>query len=277
MTLLVDNRAGSKELWKYQCIRDIGVLSRLDSADVAFTGNGPDGDVLVGIEVKRFDDLMASAASGRLQGTQIPTMLKAYDVNYILHYGVYRARPEDYQLQTLKKGMWRLYRAGTRTFTYGYVEGLLMTLQAVDIRIKRCPTEAEAALYIAVLYRWWQKKWSAHKGLHAFDDSGAVNAKRTKVSGSRALLPDIDEDTLRRARIAKQFTGVGYDRAIAVAKAYESVSAMLDAGAAGEWKDVDGIGKTVAASVSMELLRTAPFAGARRAKTKTTSKVSRTK
>ena len=73
--MLIDDRAGSRDLIKYEPVRSTGELCRLDSADVCLTGNGPNDAVLIGVEVKSIWDLISSINTGRLQATQIPAML----------------------------------------------------------------------------------------------------------------------------------------------------------------------------------------------------------
>lgn len=92
--ILIDDRAGSKELVLYPPLDDpsIACLVQLSStanssktsADITFTGNGPDGDILIGIEHKSLGDLISSMQSGRLSATQIPSMIETYDKCYLL-------------------------------------------------------------------------------------------------------------------------------------------------------------------------------------------------
>jgi ERCC4-type nuclease len=94
--VLVDDRAGSKDLILKPCLRGIAELSRLNFGDVMIAGNGPKGSVAVGIEVKSIWDLVASAANGRLMDTQITGMLGDYSHCWLLVYGSWRTgRPAN--------------------------------------------------------------------------------------------------------------------------------------------------------------------------------------
>ncbi len=234
--MLVDDRAGSKDLMKYRTIKEIATLTRLDSGDVAIAGNGPQGDVLVGVEVKSTWDVLSSANTGRLQATQVPAMLKTYDVSWLLQYGTYRPSPTDGSLQIRKKGKWTSFAIGSKYVPYGYIEALFFDLAALGVKVKHVSDMAEAAAWLGVLYRWWQKPWKAHKGMRTFDRSRDVT-----------LMPSMDQDVYLRAKIAAQLPGVGFERAVAVANHFTSVVHMVTADE-GEWAKVPGIGKVVARS-----------------------------
>lgn len=246
MTLLVDDRAGSKDLMAHACIRDIGSLTRLESADVAFTGNGPDDSLLIGIELKSISDLVSSIGTGRLPASQVPAMLDTYDVSYLLHYGSYRADPISGVLQVAHRGRWLDHRVGSRSVPYGWLMSMLTTFMGAGMRIVRVTDLTEAAAWIAAQYRWWQKPWSDHRGLHTFDKSTHIG-----------LRPDIDSDTLLRARVAAQLPGVGYDRAIQVARHFTSVRDMMCAGSK-RWAEIPGIGRVIADGVEITISSVRP-------------------
>lgn len=237
MTVMIDYRAGSKELVRFKPLDTIGEICTLDSADAAFAGNGPDGPVLVGVEVKSLPEMISSADRGRLQAKQIPDMLAEYDVSWLLYYGIYRPSVREGRLQIRRGKSWRSFKLGERWVPYGYVESLLLTLTAAGMRIKRVDTMKEAAMWIGVLYRWWSKEWHQHKGMKTFDRSRAVS-----------LMPGMSEDVCLRAKVAAQLPGVGYTRAVAVAKHFGSIQQMINAGP-DEWAKVDGIGKVIAKTV----------------------------
>lgn len=239
--LIVDDRAGSKELWKYPCIREHGELARLSSADVAFVGNGPKGNLSIGIEVKTIGDLLGSIYTGRLQASQIPEMVEMFDVQYLLHYGGYRPNPETSAIQLLRNKRWEDFVIGKKGAHYSYLQGMLATIGALGVRVVRVADEEEAAVWVAGIYKWWQKPWAEHKGLHTFDKSHNLG-----------LLPSLDKWTKLRAQIAVQFAGIGDDRAVTVARHFKSIAQMLTA-TEKEWASIPGIGKVIAKSVILSL------------------------
>lgn len=239
----IDDRAGSKDLVHFAPLDECGVLTRLDAGDVAFEGKGPDGRVYVGVEVKSIFDLISSMDTGRLQGTQVPAMLAHFDVSWLLYYGHYRADPHSAALQIKRGKMWRNHTIGKRPVPYGYVEAFLLTLNSCGILVKRVRDKEEAARWIGELARWWSKPWDKHRGMHAFD-----------WSRERSVMPNVDADTAFRARFAAQLPAIGYDRALAVARHFPTVEAMVGASVE-EWIEVPGIGKVIAKAAWESLRR----------------------
>lgn len=237
-TIYIDDRAGSKELVKHAPLDQCGELCRLSSGDACFAGNGPDGEVVVGVEVKSLLDLLQSINTGRLQATQIPAMLSEYSHSWLLYYRDYTCGPNG-ELLVATGGDWQTYFWGSKPMPYGYLEGYLMTLAMAGIRVKRVKDEVEAAWWLGVLARWYSKKWDKHRGFHAFDESRQVS-----------LPPGVrdEPELLLRARVAAQLPGVGYERAMAVARHFKSVREMVNAGAK-EWEKVVGVGKTIGQAV----------------------------
>jgi hypothetical protein len=258
--ILVDDRAGSKELIKYPPLDSLGELTRLDSGDVCFTGNGPRGSILIGIEVKSIFDLISSLDSHRLQGKQIPDMLDfGYDVRYLLHYGNYRSDPVSGNLQIRKringKVQWTDYMLGKRACPFGFVESFLCSPSFTELGIlsKRVIDVEEAVAWIAVLYRTWAKEYNKHKSMRVlYDNTASGTADKTESAPTHpgTLLPtDRNSALMYRAGVASKLArGIGYEKAVAAAKHFPSVRAMVAAGPA-EWAQVPGIGKVLAKSV----------------------------
>lgn len=234
--LMIDDRAGSCELVRYEPVRSLGELCRLDSGDVALAGNGPDGATLIGVEVKSIWDLVSSMNTGRLQATQLPALVETYEVPWLLYYGSYRAG-RDNRLEIRSGKGWREFRLGTRPVPYGYLESFLFDCSSLGVRIKHAYDIEEACAWLGVLHRWWSKPWTAHKGMRTLDHSHDLG-----------LMPEMDGPTRLRAKVAAQLPGVGFERALAAANHFESVCSMVCADA-DEWAKVSGIGKVIAKAV----------------------------
>lgn len=221
---------------------ELAVLSRLDSGDVSITGNGPAGVLSIGVEVKCVEDFLSSEGTGRLSGAdaQIPTMLKAYDICWLLTYGSYRSGPYG-RLEYERGKRWRTHSIGKRDVPFSYLEGQILTLNAAGISHKHVENEEQAAAWLAVLEKWWEKPWDAHRSFHKFNRAGDIG-----------LVPDVSPDMLRRMRVAAALPGVGWERALAAAVSFPSVRAMINASVA-EWQDVPGIGKVIAQSIVREV------------------------
>lgn len=234
--ILVDDREGSKRLVTYACLRDITELTRLDSADVCMVGNGPVDPVLIGVEVKSIHDLISSMNTGRLQGTQLPTMVEYYQVRWLLVYGMWRPDRRG-QLEIQRGNAWKMMRLGSRIVPYSYLESFLFDVETIGVSVKVVPDEGTAAQWLACLHRWWSKEWVKHKGLRAFDQSHEIS-----------LMPSMDAPMLVRAKVASKLPGLGFERATAAAKHFPSVTAMVNANVT-EWMEVPGVGKVVAKAI----------------------------
>jgi hypothetical protein len=234
--IYVDDRAGSIDLIKHEPLLSTAEVTRLDSGDVMFCGNGHAGPVLVGIEVKSIYDVVSSINTGRLAATQLPALLATYDVTWLLIYGTYGPGVGG-RLETYRGKRTRGFRLGSRHVPYGYLEGFLCDLAASGVAIKTVGSEYAAAQWIGVLHRWWSKSWDKHKGLRAFDRSRQVG-----------LVPGVDPDTHFRACVASQLPGLGYERAMAAAAYFPSVVSMVTADVS-DWQRVPGVGKVIAGAI----------------------------
>lgn len=271
--ILIDDRLGSRELAQCKAFRrDRGgdrdranpipfELTRLDSGDVCFAGNGPTGGVLVGAELKSIPDVIQSCRDGRLTGDggQLQRMREDYDIRYLIYYGEYRAQPSTGLLQMCgddihSGGSWYVYMMGTndhgaqRTILWSHFERQVVSLSMCGVHIKHVPNKESAASFIVdVLYPWWMKDWSAHKSGQSI--AGVRNLSNANLnSGSPALLAaTMDDNTKQRAMFALSLRKVnmGYRRAIAAARHFTSPYHMATAEAS-EWEMVPGIGKTIA-------------------------------
>ena len=172
--LFIDDRAGSRDLMRLEPVRSTGELCRLDSGDAMVIGNGPDGAILVGVEVKSVWDLVGSADTGRLQATQIPAMLRTYGVSWLLWFGQYRVSSSG-KVELRRGKLWKPLRVGSRDVPYGYIEGVLFDLAVLGIHTRHVFDVAEAAVWLGSLHRWWGKPWDKHRGMRTLDRSRDIS------------------------------------------------------------------------------------------------------
>lgn len=242
--IVIDDRSGSCQLVTRPPLNDpeVATLGRLDSADASFIGNGPSGEVTVGVEVKSVSDLISSTANNRLGATQIPAMLENYDHSWLLVYGRYRCS-KDGELMVeggkWSNADWRPAKLGQRRILYSYLEGFLYDVQMAGIHVHRCEDLDSAAQWLYVLYHWWSRPWKSHKALRSFDNSKPVSPR---------LQGETDKALLRRAELASKLPAIGFERAVAAAKHFRSIHDLINASAE-EWEEVEGIRKTIARSV----------------------------
>src|ERR1700682_2606947 len=101
--IVVDYRTGSKDLLPffsaYSVRAEAGTIEFGDppkpAGDIMFVGNGPRGDVVVGIERKRITtgDMITSMRDERRAGAQLQVMMQAYDYSWLLVEGAIDSGP----------------------------------------------------------------------------------------------------------------------------------------------------------------------------------------
>lgn len=238
--ILIDPRTGSKDLLepirkRVNC--DVKLFT-LNSGDVAFEGNGPNGRVMVGVERKTIKDMMGSIRSDRLAGLQLRRMSVEYDIVYVLVEGIFRPS-DDGTLQTWgrvkgqKRGAFvnltlatkaRAHRA--QTYRYSEYDKHICTLEnKKNVIILRSSSPVETAWQIANRYDWWSKQWEDHQSDEAIKHQAVVSFM--PVSPLR--------------RFAMDLPGVGWKRSRAVERHFGSIERAVMASAE-DWAEVEGIG-----------------------------------
>lgn|SRR5689334_283199 len=219
--VLIDERVGSREL--LSGLRGLGIdadlAGRLD-ADFQFTGLGPTGMVLIGIERKAIQDLLNSMRDRRLAGQQLSRMTACYDVCYLVVEGVWR-RQRGTGAVEIMNGAWRSSRGGHK---YAEVDRFLCSLeQLAGLRLRRTGDEEETCAVLADLYSWWQKEYEEHRSLEAI----YAPPPDTRVQRGHRATAFRREPTLKE-KWAAQLPGVDA-RAIEIAAQFSSAREMADA------------------------------------------------
>jgi ERCC4-type nuclease len=172
-TIWVDSRTGSKEL--LSGLQKLGIpaeLAILDCGDFAFSGNGPDGIVEVGVERKTISDLVGSLREGRLQGrasedrkSQIDRMRDTYDVSFLLVEG---------SLAGDRSGtLFRRFGSKRTEVKGGYspdslTKAVLSLYLQGGMRLWQADSMRASIAFIAALFRWFtDKEWDQHATLNA--------------------------------------------------------------------------------------------------------------
>lgn len=228
--ILIDRREG--EL--VELIED-GVTVELEYGDATFQGNGPDGEVSIGIERKRVGDLINSIASGRLSGHQLPGMFEAYQHIYLIVEGEFKEDPVTGELLVHKWGRtWTKPERGKRIWRVKDVSHYLSSLEVITgVIVKNTRSMWETAQLIMHLQSWWQKEWGWHKS----------HLQMHKIQPSSAFLRPSKAPLIRR--IAAELPGIGFDRAAKVETFFGTLESMWYADLA-DWAGIPGIGKVTA-------------------------------
>ncbi len=196
--------------------------ANLDFGDFAFVGRGIGGvDVSVGIELKKFRDLVSSLRSGRLQGHQLIGLQQAFDYRWLII-----------------EGTWKQGRHGElvqgKTKVHGGMSGAelekrLTTLEVQGgIKIRHTATRSDTLRVICNLYRWWtDRNLDTH-------DSHIVIYHPT---------PLIPISQFRQT--VSTLPGIGIKLSAVVEKRFGTLNQMFRA-TVEQWEDIEGIGRPTA-------------------------------
>lgn len=231
--ILVDSRIGSVDLAKRipACLGAPTVeLTTLEFGDLAFAGSGPDGDTLIGLEVKKIGDVIQCIVGGRFVGHQLPGLLATYGFSYLIVEGNYREGP-DGVLEVPWGAGWGQIASG---FTVEKLNNWLTTVQELaGIRIRQTYKRRDTAALAVSLYHWYQKPWTEHKSLNVIYNPPA---------GPRGVQLGPHHEPTPVERVASTMPGVKWMRAQAIGKKFSTVKEMVDAPEE-SWLEIDGIGK----------------------------------
>jgi ERCC4-type nuclease len=253
--VIVDPRRGSKELAKFFGNSVELCEEYLDFGDFFFAGNGPVGDVAVGVERKALGDFLTCMDDERFTGYQLPNLLKSYNYTFVIIEGIYRPTADGYIdvcLPTRDRfgnessdyAKWRRLYRGKRAPLYSQLEGHLNTLRLkagtpnAGFVVIQTTDSFHTAQSITALYNWFAKPWEEHRSHIGFYDPATIF--RAESSFER--------------RCFMQFEGIGYEKSGLIEVKFpgqrepEAVSPMEQIMAASEKElaTIDGIGKASA-------------------------------
>jgi ERCC4-type nuclease len=174
----VDKYGAPTELFKALKRYDVDVISdlELDDGDLMFSGNGANGDCLVGVERKRPGDLANSMKDRRLVGKQIRGMWKVYDYCFLIVEGVWRPGPGG-EVEELRGKDFRPLYANHDRYAVNYRQ-LAAFINSLSLRschertgeplriIRTSNPRHTAAEYVALYLGFTEKTWDQH---HAHD------------------------------------------------------------------------------------------------------------
>lgn len=263
MSITIDPRRGSGEFARLFGGFSIPIyLEYLNSADYAFSGNGPSGDISIGVERKALADFMTCMNDERFTGVQLDNLLKEYHYTFVVIEGVYRpsidgfievCKPikDRFGNENEKIMSWRpLYEGSKKRPTlYAQLEGHINTLRLkagmsnAGFLVANTTDALHTTWMVANLYRWFNKPWIEHQSHIGFYDPASLFRGKSSFE----------------MRLSMQFDGVGIDRANMISKAFpgiDTVTSPLEqmmAATEKDWAQVEGIGKTTAEKIYRQL------------------------
>uniref|UniRef100_A0A6M3L331 Putative nuclease n=1 Tax=viral metagenome TaxID=1070528 RepID=A0A6M3L331_9ZZZZ len=242
MTLYIDTREershkrGDKPLHEH--LQSPYALKHLDYGDIMFTGNGSEGKMTIGIERKRFRDLIGSINSGRLSGHQLIGLTNSYDIVFLLVEGIFKVGKDGY-LRRPKGASWIVETLGDKplpaTYMYNYLTELSIFTQVTTVFQ---PSIRLSALWVDGTYAWFQRPWESH---HAHEQFHTQPPPRAFLRKPRTLV-----------RMIKEIDDVGWEKAVAIGRRYANMKDLIFAEPK-ELMETKGIGKVLAHRILQEL------------------------
>lgn len=233
--ILVDYRIGSADLQGYLHHWHVGCeLVTLEYGDAAFAGNGPQGPITVGVEIKKVHDALNCMGDGRFAGHQLPGLLANYERIWLVIEGNYK--PDFASGLLLMPGERRREAVtGARRYMYRDLDNWLTSMEMLaGICVRRTGERVETARFVADLYGWWQKEWKDHHSTSIMHDDW-----RGQAGIGRIVKPNLIR------RMAATLPGIGYQKSELVARRFQTADAMIEADVT-DWMQIDGIGKKMA-------------------------------
>ncbi len=225
-TILLDPRQGSADLRTY--LRELGATVDMATqipADIAFTGFGPQGLMLVGMEYKltATGDIFKSMSDGRLTGTQLPGLTSNFERHYLLVEGPTRMAADGALEHSPKAGVWERVWAMN---AHEYWSRLDSITEFWGTTVKETHNKVQSAAWIISRAKYWAKPYEAHASYKAWDKSSeprkgaAHEGFVVNEFGPTSALPIVQ-------RMAAQIDKIGEGYSGYVAKAFSTPAEMI--------------------------------------------------
>jgi ERCC4-type nuclease len=234
--ILVDIPRGDKSSANYKnqaslrtYIRSLNIECEhnpLQWGDACFDGNGPDGNMTIGIERKALHDMLNTIDTSNYAGKQRIGMKQMYRVSFLFVEGFWKAR-EDGMLMESKNGCdWFLCRPNGRTVMYSKLRRYLYSMTYSGVIVNFTQTVFHTALDIVECYHYHQKKWADHTSLREIPKL-AIPQMNFTASLVRKWASDIDGVGVKLSEDAERL----FRKPIVLAQADEA-----------DWLRIPGIG-----------------------------------
>lgn len=218
-------------------------------SDVCFWGKGDNDTVLkIACERKKVGDLASCVLDGRL--LHQAQIAKENDIDIfilIAETGDIRSNPDDGLLEMKIWGInprtmrhAEIWQPVKPTITYSRFDQYLTEPNYLaGVIVKRSSDVHETVAIVKAFWDNFQTPPSKHNSLHKIYE-------QPNRDGVLLMRPGLVR------RIAKELSGVGWERSKAVAEKFRSVRELVDASPK-DWQEIDGIGKKTAERVVLEL------------------------
>lgn len=255
MSILVDPAVGSFELQTY--IRQQGIAcdkQHLDAADACFEGNGPAGQVLIGVERKKMREVLDCIDSGRLAGFQLPKMRRMYAFRFVIVEGVWRPSPKGLLLQEHIREdghVWWSDQVQNGRVMYHKLRRYLFSLTMAGAHVLCTRDIAHTAFDICELYHWFQKRWRDHTSMEGLY-SGYAWDTQVKHSEDLVMIPTIDKRPSLTRMWAAGLDGIGVKKSADAERVFRTPIALATADET-EWATVPGVSLKMATKIVQQI------------------------
>lgn len=237
MSILIDDRAGSRLLIDHIKPQSLATLTRGLPTDVAFLGRDPLGNHFsVGIEHKRLPDALECIKNGRFHDVQREPLRRNFDVCLLLiETGIMRENPDNGLIEVLRGDSWKDTAEcgwGQRPWEMGSLLGWLWTMQffAGVALLPFVQTKAQSGKLITRLYHWATK--GDHKSLKQMFIAGAPTRVETPM-----LIDAVGDVSLFR-RVAAGLPHIGWEISASCERQWgSSIYGMMTA-AEEDWAEI---------------------------------------
>ena len=235
--IVLDPRVGSGHLLASLESAGLQVERRkLDFADIAFAGNGPEGPIHIGVEVKAVGDLVSSLVDKRFTGRQLPGMIRCYERVYLAVVG--RTQPGD--TGGILTDRHRKWFEIPSSLSWEQLEGMKMSLREhQNVRIVEFDDDKTLVAWIVAVHKWWSRPWEDHKSHIA----ASVRMEYAPASDRISWMPP---EPTNASMVAGNIPGIGLEFAKRIGDYFDNPLEMASAKRE-IWNNIKGLGERRAA------------------------------
>lgn len=237
--ILVAPEIGSKELLPY--IKKIGVpaeIQPLPYGDFCFAGNGPHGEIYIGVERKTLHDLLHCIDDARYGGFQKPGMQLLYTVKYLMVEAIYKPKEDGLLMEGNEKGQYWICRPGGKPVLYSKVRRYLMSASLSSVIVTHTRSMFETAYDLCEMYHYFNKRWDEHTSM---------------LEMPKAIIPSITGKPSLCLKWAHDLDGVGLKYSLEAEKLFRRKARLLANSEESDWMKIKGIGAPTAMKIIKEI------------------------
>lgn len=237
--ILVDSATGSRELLPIiQRIGEEAKLQNMEYGDFVFSGNGPHGEIDIGIERKALHDMLHCIDDARLAGFQSHGMRTMFKIRIVILEGFYKPHDNEGILMESRDGYkyWPCkYR--TKPPLYSKLYNYILSLSLSGLLVIHSRDPYQTAFNVVETYRYFQKKWTDHTAMQEIQTFAL-----SEVMGRPSLC----------RRWAAQVDGIGVKLSADVDRQFRT-GRMMALASPSDWASIRGLSMSTAERIVSEI------------------------